>query len=146
MLPPKSGSISIGQILSATTNGSRLAPPRGHFVLGFHPFNTNCDLVLAIWYAKITDTIVWYVNGGHPIPQGSTVKLDANQGPVLSDPKGIPLWDTCNELSDDSIVNYGFMNDTGNFVLKQSSTDDKVRESFQHPIDMELGGMVTSCL
>ncbi|KNA15702.1 hypothetical protein SOVF_095830 [Spinacia oleracea] len=132
--------ITVGQSLKATgNNGSSLLSPSGDFAFGFHQFPNNNNLfLLAIWYAKIPDTIVWYANDGNPVPQGSSVKITAIEGLVLNDPQGTPLWNTTDGLSGGAVVNYGFMNDTGNFVLKGSNTDDAVWESFDHPTDTLL--------
>uniref|UniRef100_A0A803KM05 Receptor-like serine/threonine-protein kinase n=1 Tax=Chenopodium quinoa TaxID=63459 RepID=A0A803KM05_CHEQI len=145
--------LTVGQSIIATSNGTSLLSPSGDFAFGFHQIPNNSDLfLLAIWYAKIPDTIIWYGNKGNLVTSGSSVKLTANEGLVLSDPHGAPLWNTTDELSGRA-VNHGFLNDTGNFVLKNSSTTDAVWQSFEHPTDtllptqsMEINGVVNSRL
>ncbi|KMT14408.1 hypothetical protein BVRB_4g071870 [Beta vulgaris subsp. vulgaris] len=146
------GKLTIGQSLSATGNGSSRLSPSGDFSFGFHHIpNSNNLFLLAIWYAKIPDTIVWYANDGNPVPEGSSVTITATDGLVLSDPQGTYLWNTTGELSGGGAVSYGLMNDTGNFILKSSDTDDAVWQSFDYPTDtllptqtMEAGGKVDS--
>uniref|UniRef100_A0A803KM11 Bulb-type lectin domain-containing protein n=1 Tax=Chenopodium quinoa TaxID=63459 RepID=A0A803KM11_CHEQI len=107
------GKLTVGQSLRATGNGSSLLSPSGDFAFGFHQFPNNNDLfLLAIWYAKIPDTIV-------------------------CDPQGTSLWSTTDAKKSGEAVNYGFMNDTGNFVLN-SETDDAVWQSFDNPTDTLL--------
>uniref|UniRef100_A0A803KM02 Non-specific serine/threonine protein kinase n=1 Tax=Chenopodium quinoa TaxID=63459 RepID=A0A803KM02_CHEQI len=134
------GKLTVGQSLTAaTSNGSLLLSPSGDFAFGFHQLPNNNNLfLLAIWYAKIPDTIVWYANETNPVNLGSSVTITANEGLFLSDPQGTPLWNTADKLSGGRTVNYGFMNDTGNFMLKSSDTDDAAWESFDHPTDTLL--------
>ncbi|KMT14147.1 hypothetical protein BVRB_4g079680 [Beta vulgaris subsp. vulgaris] len=145
------GNIPVGRSLSATNSSSWLSSS-GDFAFGFSKFPNSTSLfLLAIWYAKIPDTIVWYGNDGNPVPQGSSVKITADEGLVLSDPQGNKLWDTSDELSDGGDVSYGFMNDTGNFALKRSNNDNSVWQSFNYPTDtllpsqfMDITGVVNS--
>ncbi|KAL2942056.1 G-type lectin S-receptor-like serine/threonine-protein kinase RLK1 [Bienertia sinuspersici] len=128
-----------GQFLTATRNSSPWQSPSKDFAFGFqqYPNNSNNLYLLAIWYVKIPNTIVWCANDGNPVPQGSSVKITADKGLVLSDPQGTILWNITEDLSGSS-VDYGFMNDTGNFLLKDSSSNDPVWQSFDHPTDTLL--------
>ncbi|CAO2837224.1 unnamed protein product [Amaranthus hypochondriacus] len=133
------GKITAGQSLSATgKNSAAWLSPSGDFAFGFHQYlKSNNLFLLAIWYAKIPDTIVWYANDGNPVPQGSSVNITANEGLVLSDPQGTNLWNTTDDLGGGEVA-YGFMNDTGNFVLLSSNSDAAVWQSFDHPTDTLL--------
>ncbi|CAO2837223.1 unnamed protein product [Amaranthus hypochondriacus] len=145
--------ITVGQSLLATsTNSAAWLSPSGNFAFGFHQYpKTNNLFLLAIWYAKIPDTIVWYANNGNPVPQKSSVNITVTKGLVLSDPQGTHLWNTTNDLSGGGDVTYGFMNDNGNFVLLSSNTEAAVWQSFDYPTDtllptqiMKAGGLVDS--
>lgn len=148
------GRITVGLSLAATGNGSSWLSPSGDFAFGFHQIsNSNHLFLLAIWYAKIPDTIIWYANYGNPVPQGSSVKITANEGLVLSDPQGTPLWNATDASSGNGAVTYGFLNDTGNFMLKNRDTDAAAWQSFDYPTDtllpgqiMKAGGSITSRL
>ncbi|XP_021728896.1 G-type lectin S-receptor-like serine/threonine-protein kinase LECRK3 [Chenopodium quinoa] len=150
-----SSNISVGQSLTANINGSKWLSPSGDFAFGFHQLPITGNLfLLAIWYANYPDTIVWHANDGNPVPQGSSVKITANEGLVLTDPQGTILWNISDEIYGDSgWVSYGFMNDTGNFALKGSSNSIPIWQSFDHPTDtllpgqsLELGKMIKSRL
>ncbi|CAO2837226.1 unnamed protein product [Amaranthus hypochondriacus] len=135
----KTANISVGESLTATINGSPWLSPSKDFAFGFtkYPNKTNLFL-LAIWYAKIPDTIVWYANDGNPVLEKSSVKITADEGLVLNDPKGTSLWNTSLGLSDGDGVTYGYLNDFGNFVLIKSSNNDPVWQSFDNPTDTLL--------
>ncbi|XP_021771993.1 G-type lectin S-receptor-like serine/threonine-protein kinase LECRK3 [Chenopodium quinoa] len=129
--------ISVGTSLSANINTPSWLSPSGDFAFGFHQLpNTKNLFLLAVWYAKIPNTVVWHANEGNPVPQESTVTLTAEKGLVLSDPRGSQLWSTLDELS--GFVGYGFMNDTGNFALKRSTDNEIIWQSFAHPTDTLL--------
>lgn len=75
------GKISINQSLTANINSSSWFSPNHDVAFGFHPYPNNENFfLLAIWYAKIPETIVWYpvdadadANNGNPISKISTV-------------------------------------------------------------------------
>ncbi|KAJ0909526.1 putative non-specific serine/threonine protein kinase [Helianthus annuus] len=79
-------------------------------------------------------TIVWYPKGGPMVPRGSKVELRDGCGLVLSDPQGKEVWTSGSNISDRA---YGFMNDTGNFVIVDGISR-KVWESFRFPTDTIL--------
>ena len=136
-----SGNLTVGQSFTATLNDSPWLSPSSDFAFGFHPLPTNTSLfLLAIWYAKIFDTIVWCANDGNPVQQGSRLVLTAKAGLVLTDPQGASLWNTSHDLTDATTINHGFLSDTGNFVLKTTRHDDPVWQSFDHPTDTLLPG------
>ncbi|XP_074283865.1 G-type lectin S-receptor-like serine/threonine-protein kinase LECRK3 [Silene latifolia] len=131
-----SGKFSVGQSLLAKNNSTSVVSPSGDFAFGFHQAPNNTDLyLLSVWYAAIPDTIVWCANGGKPVPQGSTLNLTANEGLVLSDPRGTVLWNT---TTGGGAVSYGFMNDTGNFALISSVNAAPLWQTFDYPTDTLL--------
>ncbi|MCZ6919651.1 MAG: hypothetical protein O7C60_05065 [Rickettsia endosymbiont of Ixodes persulcatus] len=141
--------ITVNSSLSTTDNSSWLSPS-GDFAFGFRQFNSTDLFLLSIWYDKIPDrTIVWYADYGDNLaPRGSKVELTADQGLALTGPQGEDLW-TSQTLTG-TVAAYGVINDTGNFVLEDSSFN-KVWESFQNPTDTMLptqimgrGGVLSS--
>ena len=125
------GAITLGASLSATDNSSWLSPS-GDFAFGFCQLNNTNLFLLSIWYAKIPEkTVVWYASETLA-PRGSQVNLTADNGLVLTSPQGQQLWN-----SSSPNVASGVMNDTGNFVLKDSNSNE-VWSSFNNPTDTIL--------
>ncbi|XP_017982235.1 PREDICTED: G-type lectin S-receptor-like serine/threonine-protein kinase LECRK3 [Theobroma cacao] len=131
------GNVSVGASLLATEYSSQWLSPSGDFAFGFRQVNNNKDLfIVAIWYNKIPEkTIVWYANGDRPVPRGSKLELFLDSGLVLNGPQGEVLWSA--QTINTSFVAYGFMNDTGNFVLLNENLL-VVWESFKNPTDTML--------
>jgi hypothetical protein len=142
--------ITVGDFLSTADNSSWLSPS-GDFAFGFRQQNNSDFFLLSIWYDQIPDrTIVWCANADQLAPRGSKVELSAS-GLVLTSPQGGELWKSVSsDQTLTGVVAYAVMNDTGNFVLKDSNFDN-LWESFQNPTDtmlptqiMEWGGVLLS--
>nr|GMD14825.1 G-type lectin S-receptor-like serine/threonine-protein kinase RLK1 [Ipomoea batatas] len=140
--------IAVGSTLTATNSTKPWLSPSGDFAFGFSQIEGKNQFLLCIWYANINErTIVWHAITTSPVPQGSTLRLDADSGLILNDPQGNKLWSP-EVLSE--VVDHGFLNDTGKFVLVGS--DSKVLwDTFAHPTDtllptqeMEIGTMLVS--
>ncbi|XP_071925068.1 G-type lectin S-receptor-like serine/threonine-protein kinase RLK1 [Coffea arabica] len=124
----------MGSTLTAgETSASPWLSPSDEFAFGFQKVQDKDLFLFSIWYDKIPDkTAVRFVYSTNPVPRGSTVKLDPQTGLVLRDPRGLQLWS-----ANPSQVDHGFMNDTGNFILK-GSDDSWLWESFRFPADTIL--------
>nr|GMD16407.1 G-type lectin S-receptor-like serine/threonine-protein kinase RLK1 [Ipomoea batatas] len=138
---------AVGSTLTATDSTKPWLSPSGDFAFGFSQIEGKNQFLLCIWYANINErTIVWHANTTSPVPQGSTLRLDADSGLILSDPQGNKLW-TPDVFE---VVDHGFLNDTGKFFLVGS--DSKVLwDTFAHPTDtllptqeMDIGTMLVS--
>nr|GMD19348.1 G-type lectin S-receptor-like serine/threonine-protein kinase RLK1 [Ipomoea batatas] len=139
--------IAVGSTLIATDSTKPWLSPSGDFAFGFSQIEGKNQFLLCIWYANINErTIVWHANTTSPVPQGSTLRLDADSGLILSDPQGNRLW----IIDVFEVVDHGFLNDTGKFFLVGS--DSKVLwDTFAHPTDtllptqeMDIGTMLVS--
>ncbi|XP_051118504.1 G-type lectin S-receptor-like serine/threonine-protein kinase LECRK3 [Andrographis paniculata] len=130
------GNVSIGATITAAENSEPWRSPSGDFAFGFqHLPGNNGFFVLSIWFDKIPEkTIVWYDRASFPVRGGATVQLDAAGGIVLRGPHGRVLRRS-DGLADQ--VAYGFMNDTGNFVLRGGDSA-ALWESFNNPTDTIL--------
>ncbi|KAK3004614.1 hypothetical protein RJ639_019132 [Escallonia herrerae] len=147
-LAQSNGNVSLGAFLTATDTATPWLSPSRDFAFGFQKIRDKDTFLLSIWYNKIPDrTIVWYANEGTAVPRDSKVELTAERGLVLSDPQGKEV-----QISESivDVVAYGFMNDTGNFVLVRGDSA-KLWESFRNPTDtilpsqsMEIGGVLNS--
>ncbi|KAL3530028.1 hypothetical protein ACH5RR_009350 [Cinchona calisaya] len=132
------GTVAVGSIIIATETSSPWLSPSQDFAFGFRSLNDKDRFLLSIWYHKIPEqTVVWYVNTIDPVSRGSKVELTSNFGLVLSDPHNQTLWNS--ELMIPGQVDHGFLNDTGNFILRGSDTDIQwLWESFRLPADTLL--------
>ncbi|KAL8214294.1 hypothetical protein R6Q57_003743 [Mikania cordata] len=146
---PRNGSVPVGASLTASEDDVELwLSPSGDFAFGFKQIHDH--FVLSIWYAKIPDqTIVWYPQTYPTVSRGSKVELTRGRGLVLSDPQGEEVWNASSSISD---VAYGFMIDTGNFVIVGSNSSNSW-ESFDYPADtmlptqvLERGGVINAKL
>ncbi|KAJ0510992.1 putative protein kinase RLK-Pelle-SD-2b family [Helianthus annuus] len=145
----RNGSVPVGASLTAQDGVEQWLSPSGDFAFGFKQIQGKDYFVLSIWYAKIPDqTIIWYPQTIPTVSKGSKVELINRRGLVLSDPRGRELWSS-RSFSD---VAYGVLNDTGNFVIVDSNSNN-IWESFGYPADtilptqvLEIGGVINSKL
>ncbi|KAL4560971.1 hypothetical protein LXL04_033129 [Taraxacum kok-saghyz] len=141
------GSIFVGSSLTATPSVKPWLSSSGEFAFGFKQVEGSDDFLLSIWYDKIPDkTIIWYPEEGTMVPTGSKVELIRESGLVLSNPQGREIW-TSGPISD---LEFGLVNDTGNFVIVGSNSR-KIWDSFDFPADtllptqlMVSGGVINS--
>ncbi|KAJ9559385.1 LOW QUALITY PROTEIN: hypothetical protein OSB04_013999 [Centaurea solstitialis] len=134
------GSVPLGASLTATYNITPWLSPSGDFAFGFQQRQEKDSFVLSIWYDKIPEkTIIWYPETNPMVSRGSQVRLTEGRGLVLSDPQGRELWSTSSGAISD--LAYGFMNDTGNFVI-HGNNSRKIWESFNFPADTILPNQV----
>ncbi|KAK1411992.1 hypothetical protein QVD17_32899 [Tagetes erecta] len=141
------GSVSVGSSVTATTDAKPWLSSSGEFAFGFKQVQGKDNFLLSIWYDKIPEkTIIWYPEGGMTVSTGSKVDLLDGRGLVLSDSQGKEVW-TSGSISD---LAYGYMNDTGNFVMVGSDSRN-IWESFSYPADtilptqvMNGGGVINS--
>ncbi|KAM0052830.1 putative protein kinase RLK-Pelle-SD-2b family [Helianthus debilis subsp. tardiflorus] len=134
------GSVPVGASLTATPDAKPWLSSSGEFALGFQKVEGTDNYLLSIWYEKIPDkTIIWYPEGGPTVSTGSKVDLVNRRGLVLSDPQGKVVWSS-ESISD---LAYGYMNDTGNFVIVASNSRN-IWESFDNPADTIVSTQVVA--
>ncbi|KAI3683474.1 hypothetical protein L1987_83978 [Smallanthus sonchifolius] len=114
------GSVSVDASLTATPDAKPWFSSSGEFAWGFKQVQDN--FLLSIWYDMIDEKT------------------------IICDPQGKEVWSS-GIISD---LSYGYMNDTGNFVIVGSNSSN-IWESFDHPADtmlptqvMARGGVINS--
>ncbi|CAN4114040.1 unnamed protein product [Withania somnifera] len=139
-LAQNNGRVAASSSISAADESTPWLSPSGDFAFGFQKIQEKDQFLLCIWYANIQEkTVVWHANMSDPVPQGSVLNLDPQRGVILSDPQGNTLWTT--DLVGGNI-DYGLMNDTGNFVIMGSDSTDPLWESFKNPTDTLLPNQI----
>ncbi|XP_055818967.1 G-type lectin S-receptor-like serine/threonine-protein kinase RLK1 [Solanum dulcamara] len=136
-LAQNNGRVATSSSISATDESTPWLSPSGDFAFGFKKIQENKNqFLLCIWYAKIQEkTTIWHANMSDLVPQGSRLNLDPQRGLILSDPQGNALWRTDLLVGN---IEYGLMNDIGNFVVMGSDSTDPLWESFRNPTDTLL--------
>ncbi|KAL3502928.1 hypothetical protein ACH5RR_037377 [Cinchona calisaya] len=121
VLPQNDVAVAMGSILTANESSIPWLSSSGDFAFGFQHLQENDMFLLSVWYDKIPDkTVAWYADSpSNPVPRGSTVKLEAQTGLVLRDPRGQVLWRPHGINAGE--VNHGLMNNSGNFILMASN-------------------------
>nr|TKR90802.1 hypothetical protein D5086_0000228880 [Populus alba] len=132
------------QIPPTISSGSNITAGSGNswrslsdeFAFGFYPLPNNLYLV-GIWFNKIPKgTLVWSANRDSPAVAGSTVILTSAGQLTLTHLNGSVV-----QIYGGAGAQFGFMQDDGNFVLKDGSSS-VIWESFNSPTDTILPGQV----
>nr|XP_043607620.1 G-type lectin S-receptor-like serine/threonine-protein kinase CES101 [Erigeron canadensis] len=133
--------IKLGDQLNLT---SQLVSPGNNFTLGFFKNYTY----LGIWYTNDEEPHVWVANPSTPITSSSSVlMIDPSTGNLIISSGGSTLVNISNNQRPGIGPNLtATLEDTGNFLLKSSETDDDKNqiiywESFDYPTNVLLPGM-----
>ncbi|KAL8153680.1 hypothetical protein V2J09_011440 [Rumex salicifolius] len=132
MLVPSQG-ISIGETLTSAGQ---------NFELGFFNPHNSSRRYVGIWYKKSPETIVWVANRENPlVASDQSVKLILNEEGNLRllDGKQSLVWST--NLSVTLNNSIAIVYDTGNFMLKDNTTNKIAWESFNQTYDSFLSAM-----
>ncbi|KAG6751908.1 hypothetical protein NC652_031127 [Populus alba x Populus x berolinensis] len=133
-IPPN---ISLGSGITAGS-GNSWRSLSDEFAFGFYPLPNNLYLV-GIWFNKIPErTLVWSANRDSPAVAGSTVRLTFEGQLTLTHLNG-----SMQSIYRGRRAGLGFMQDDGNFVLKDDSSI-VIWQSFNSPTDTILPGQVLS--
>ncbi|KAK9118565.1 hypothetical protein Scep_016658 [Stephania cephalantha] len=137
--------------LDAIKKGERLGVSQtivssgGHFELGFFSPGQSKNLYVGIWYKKISvykRTVVWVTNREYPISMSfnSSCYLSINKDGnlVISDGRGMSY--SISSVSTRSSTSATLL-DSGNFVLRDTISNEVLWQSFDHPADTFLPGM-----
>ncbi|KAL0535119.1 hypothetical protein IC582_029442 [Cucumis melo] len=140
LFPTKShgkDSIKAGESINGSTQ--ILVSAKKNFVLGIFTPQGSKFQYLGIWFNNIPQTIVWVANRDNPIVN-STGRLEFRRGNIvlLNEADGI-LWSSISlGTTKDPVAQ---LLDTGNWVVRESGSEDYVWQSFDYPSDTLLPGM-----
>ncbi|WJX76218.1 non-specific serine/threonine protein kinase [Trifolium repens] len=107
----------------------------GNFTLGFFTPQNSTNRYVGIW-CKTQDFVIWVANRNQPMINDSlgvlTISNDGNQLVVLNGQKRV-IWSS-NVSNVSTKTNSSFtLSDYGNLVLMDTTTENKIWESFNHP-------------
>ncbi|XP_078166608.1 G-type lectin S-receptor-like serine/threonine-protein kinase At4g27290 isoform X2 [Carex rostrata] len=139
--------IPIDFLLSAQnlTDGETLVSSKSVFGLGFFsPAGTSSKRFVGVWFTVSPDTVVWVANRDCPLNNTSgTLTLNKRGSIMLYDSTGKIVWSSSpNSSSDANDFNPLLqLNDYGNLILKDQTSNNIIWQSFDHPTNTLLSGM-----
>jgi D-mannose binding lectin/S-locus glycoprotein domain/PAN-like domain len=125
------------------TEGQSLISSQRIFELGFFSLDST-NYFLGIWFIVSPDAIVWVANRERPLKGNSGVLTIHNNGSiVLYDSSERMLWSSSTNLtsSADYLSPILQLNDSGNLILKDQTSNTIIWQSFDYPTNSLLAGM-----
>ncbi|KAL3834085.1 hypothetical protein ACJIZ3_008821 [Penstemon smallii] len=111
------------------------------FKLGFFSPANNTNRYLAVFYDVSEETAVWIANRDRPLNDSSgTITFSTNGNLVLTNGRNETLWST-NATGISPRNTSAQIQDNGNFVLRDTSTESIIWESFAYPSNSFLPTM-----
>ncbi|XP_072987077.1 receptor-like serine/threonine-protein kinase SD1-8 isoform X1 [Typha latifolia] len=138
---PSVASDSITLTTRITADGERLVSSGGKFALGFFkPAGNSLHTYLGIWYDNIpTQTVVWVANRNNPLTNTTGIlKMADNGSLVVTDRFEHIFWSSGSAYLSNPVAQ---LLDSGNFVLRNGSSNAIAWQSFDYPTDTLLSGM-----
>ncbi|KAH6790518.1 hypothetical protein C2S51_005524 [Perilla frutescens var. frutescens] len=113
------------------------------FKLGFFSPPNTTNRYLGIFYAFSEETVIWVANRDRPLKDSSGEAIISKDGNlVLLDATNQTLWST--NAADAPMNTTLQIMDTGNLVLRDTTTGTKIWQSFLHPSDVFVPTMNTT--
>ncbi|KAK4491703.1 hypothetical protein RD792_002469 [Penstemon davidsonii] len=111
------------------------------FKLGFFSPENTTDRYLGVFYNVSQETVIWVANRDRPLNDSSgTVTISRNGNLVLLNGRNETLWST-NGTGTSPRNTSAQIQDSGNLVLRDTSTGNIIWESFWQPSDTFLPAM-----
>jgi D-mannose binding lectin/S-locus glycoprotein domain/PAN-like domain len=123
------------------TDGQKLVSPNEVFELGFFSPDSSTKIFAGIWFKVSPDTVVWVANRDRPLNKTSNTLTIGDEGSLM-------LYDASQKITWPSTgVKYGSgtiilqLQDSGNLILKDRTSNNVIWESFDYPTNTLLPGM-----
>ncbi|KAJ1703966.1 hypothetical protein LUZ63_003745 [Rhynchospora breviuscula] len=130
------------QIDQNITDGQTLFSPNSIFELGFFSPGSSTNRFVGIWFAVSPDTVLWVANRDSPLNNTSaTLKLNKTGSLLLYDSSGRIVWSPRTRSSSGINSPILQLNDSGNLVVKDQTTNSIIWQSFDYPTNTLLAGM-----
>ncbi|XP_078150078.1 G-type lectin S-receptor-like serine/threonine-protein kinase At4g27290 isoform X2 [Carex rostrata] len=138
--------IPIKTLLSAQnlTDGETLLSPKSVLELGFFNLGSSRNRFVGVWFKFEPDTVIWVANRDCPLNNTSgTLTLNKRGSIMLYDSTGRTVWSSSSNNSSDAndfspILQ---LDDSGNLILKDQTSNRIIWQSFDHPTNTLLAGM-----
>ncbi|KAJ4798615.1 G-type lectin S-receptor-like Serine/Threonine-kinase [Rhynchospora pubera] len=122
-------------------DGKKLTSSKGTFELGFFSRGLSTNRFVGIWFRVAPDVVVWVANRDSPLNNTSgALTVDNNGSFALYDASEKIIWQP-------TAIKNGYnttilqLQDSGNLILKDLSSDTIIWQSFDYPINTLLPGM-----
>ncbi|PON85834.1 S-locus glycoprotein [Trema orientale] len=129
----------------ALSQGQTLISPGQIFEFGFFSLNNSGDhLYVGMWYKDISPrTVIWVANRENPLratDSAASLKISSNGNLELVDGNHSSVWSTSINVPSNSSV--ATLLDTGNLIVKDGKSGEKLWQSFDHLGDTFIPGSV----
>lgn len=129
----------------ALSEEKTLTSPARIFELGFFSPNTlENNRYVGIWFIGISPkTVVWVANRENPLRSTkfpASLKISNNGNLELEDGNNSSVWSTNVHVPSHSSI--AVLSDDGNLILKDGTSGENLWQSFDHPCDTFLPGMI----
>ncbi|XP_078165031.1 receptor-like serine/threonine-protein kinase SD1-7 [Carex rostrata] len=126
------------------TKGQYLISSNNAFTLGFFNPDSSTDLFIGIWFSVSRETVVWVANRDNPLNNSFGILTIHNSGSlVLYDSSERMVWSSSTNSTSitNDISTILQLNDSGNLVLKDQTSNTIIWKSFDYPTDSLIAGM-----
>lgn len=133
-------SITHGQLIR---DGDRVVSNGLNFELGFFGSENSLHRYVGIWYDVPGRSVIWVANRENPIKDTEGAITIGNYGNlVILDGQNNTVWSSNVSISIPRNKSQAILRNDGNLILSSSVSNRKLWQSFEHPTDTFLPGMV----
>ncbi|KAJ3708458.1 hypothetical protein LUZ61_012163 [Rhynchospora tenuis] len=123
------------------TDGQKLTSSKGAFELGFFSRGLSTNRFVGIWFRVAPDVVVWVANRDNPLNNTSgALTIDNNGSFALYDASKRIIWQPTG-IKNGSNTTILQLQDSGNLILTDLSSNTVIWQSFDYPTNTLLPGM-----
>ncbi|KAG6394012.1 hypothetical protein SASPL_144588 [Salvia splendens] len=134
--------ISVGVVIR---DPETITSAKQNYILRFFSPPNTTNRYVGISFSLSEETVIWVANRDTPLTDSSgAITLSQDGNLVVLDGTNQTIWSTNLTTSQSPINPVVQILDTGNLVLREEDSGDTLWESFSHPTDVLMQGMVLS--